>query len=153
MCGISGTIVNKNYNLGIKVNPEKLSDLLQNIKNEKSDIDKLLEKVWDYKSNINFIRYVNNKAERDSIANIANKILELANHCLFSAKKIDKRSSPQLFVKKYEEYEKLLDCNWFLSHEVKNWYNGIADLVNCNISELDESISGPKYINLFPGEK
>jgi len=138
MCGISGTIVNKNYNLGIKVIPEELSFLLQSIKNEQSDIDQLLEKVWEYKSNVNFIRYVNSKAERNSVTNIANKILELANHYLSSAQKIDKHSSPQLFVKKYEEYEKLLDCNWFLSHEVKNWYNDITDLVNCNISELDD---------------
>ena len=125
MCGISGTIVNKQYNSGVKINPEELSILIQNIKNGKADIDQLLEKTWEYKSNVNFIRYVNSKAERDSVTNIANKILDLANHYLSSSKKIDKRSSPQLFVKKYEEYEKLLDCHWFLSHEVKNWYNDI----------------------------
>ena len=108
MCGISGTIVNKQYNSGVKVNPEELSILIQNIKNGKADIDQLLEKTWEYKSNVNFIRYVNSKAERDSVTNIANKILDLANHYLSSSKKIDKRSSPQLFVKKYEEYEKLI---------------------------------------------
>ena len=32
MCGISGTIVNKQYNSGVKVNPEELSILTQNIK-------------------------------------------------------------------------------------------------------------------------
>ena len=138
MCGISGTIVNKNYNLGRKVIPEELSVLLQSVKNEQSDIDQLLEKTWEYKSNVNFIRYVNSKAERDSITNIANKILKLAKHYLSSAKKIDKQSSPQIFIKRYEEYEKLLDCNWFLSHEVKDWYNNIANLVNCDISELDD---------------
>ena len=138
MCGISGTIVSKDYNTGIKVIPENLSVLLQRIKNEQSDIDLLLEKVWEYKSNVNFVRYVNSKSERDSIDNISDKILELADHYLSSVKKIDKQLYPQLFVKKYEEYEKLLDCNWFLSHEVKNWYNDIANLVNCNISELDD---------------
>ena len=137
MCGISGTIVNKNYNQGMKVIPEELSVLLQSIINEQSDIDQLLEKAWEYKSNVNFIRYVKSKTERDSITNIANKISKLAKHYLSSAKKIDKRLSPQLFVKKYEEYEKLLDCNWFLSHELNNWYNILANLINCDISELD----------------
>ena len=138
MCGISGTIVKKNYNPGKKVRPEELSDMVNNLKNGNKDIDRLLEKVWEYKSNVNFIRYVNNKAERKLIKIIANKINDLGNNQLSTVKKIDKQSSPQLFVKKYEEYEKLKDCYWFLSHEIREWYDNFTQIISRGIDELDD---------------
>ena len=138
MCGISGTIVNKNFHLGIIVTPEELYSLTQEIKAGKSNVDRLLEKTWEYKSNINFLRYVNDELERESIKKVSDLILKLANQYLSLAGEIDKKVLPQVFIEKYEEYEKLLDCYWFLSNEVKNWFLGLSNLVNSNIADLED---------------
>ena len=142
MCGLSGTVIKKQYNPGKKILPEDLAVLINNIsKDKEKNINKLLDQTWDYKSNINFLRYATSEQERKSITTLVNKIENIANQYLLSIKDIDKTKSPTSFLNKYSNYEKLLDCKWFLSNEISNWFNNIDDISIINTSQLkDHSI-------------
>lgn len=139
MCGISGIIVNKKYFLGSEVYPSDLFDLIEKTKNNDQNINNLLDSVWDYKSNINFIRYCKDPDERKAINEASEQILKLSITFKNYIEKIDRESNPHIFIKKYEDYEKILDCHWFLSKEIPSWKSGVNELLNNNILKADDS--------------
>ena len=67
MCGISGTIYKKDFSPGTEVTYKVLSDSFQSMINGKEDIDHFIHKCWEYKSNINFLRYCKDDNERENI--------------------------------------------------------------------------------------
>lgn len=139
MCGIAGTIFRKNYNKGIVIKKEELGNILNEIKLGNSKVNLLLEKSWKYKSNVNFLRYCRTKEERDYIEIFCNDLKKLSENYLKELEKVDKKKSPQLIVDRYAEYEKLLDVEWFLSHEVSYWNEKIIELSASKPLQLPDS--------------
>ena len=116
MCGIAGLVFNSKFEEGEKVNLAELEDLIKSTENT-HNANHLLDKCWQYKSNINFIRYFRNKKERNSINVLGKRVLNIADDIFQELDKIDKRTSLKKYNEKYKQYENILDCHWFLTRE------------------------------------
>ena len=79
MCGIAGTIFRKNFILGVEVNKEELQKMYYSVESGRETVENFIEKCWQYKSNINFLRYCKYDTERTQIYLLCNKIKELSN--------------------------------------------------------------------------
>ena len=80
MCGISGTIFNKDYYPGMEVRNEELYEIFNSISDIDDTVEKFLDKCWEYKSNINFLRYCNDEQERIKINILSDKIKMTLNY-------------------------------------------------------------------------
>jgi len=139
MCGIAGRIYKRDFVAGPEVRKEELREMLSSVECETGSVDEFLNRTWKYKSNINFLRYFKDEAERKYIDLLCEDINKLTDKWGDKIKLIDRQKYPQLVVEKYREYERLLDVHWFLYHEIKGWYLQIEDLVGRGVSELADS--------------
>ena len=71
MCGIAGTVFSADFNHGIEVSLNDFNNALQKIEN-KDGSEALLDLAWQYKSNINFIRFCKKNSERKNLLNYVN---------------------------------------------------------------------------------
>jgi len=139
MCGIAGTIYKKDFSPGTEVTYMVLSDCFQSMINGEKDIDLFIEKCWEYKSNINFLRYCKDDNERNNIEILCNRIKSYSKKFFRELPLIDKSRSSQIYIREYKKYEKLLDSEWFLSNDIKNWFRQIEYYVDDNLNNLDDS--------------
>jgi len=139
MCGISGTIFRREFIPGPKVTSGMLQIKFDSLLEGNTSVSEFLDIVWTYKSNVNFLRYCHNKTERVEVRKLCKHLGKLAHDTKFEIDEIDKKSGAKKFKKKYKDYESLLDCEWFLKHEIPNLKLQIQDLANSSISSISDS--------------
>ena len=128
MCGIAGTIFSRNNKFRKKVTTDDLHKIVQSVIKKEKSINNLLKVCWDYKSNVNFLRFFKSDNERQIIKNISEDILILSKNYLKIISNIDKINNVKEFNKKYKEYESILDCYWFLNKELPSLVKSISYL-------------------------
>lgn len=139
MCGIAGTIYKRDFLPGKEVKIHELQEIFLAVKKNEQNISVLLEKCWQYKSNINFLRYCKDETERSQIDLLCDKIEHLSHEWLEELSLIDKSKSLQYSKNEYQEYESLLDCHWFLSREINGLFENIKYFLAWNINQVDDS--------------
>ena len=128
MCGIAGTVYNREILSGIEISPENLKLIISEIKNGNDKSSSLLDAVWKYKSNINFLRFVKDSKEKDAIDEIVFSINLLSEEIKNRIPKINKSFSYEEYNNSVQDYQNLLDASWFLSVEVYRWLETIEYL-------------------------
>lgn len=139
MCGIAGTIYSNNYLPGIEVIPEDLFSLLDKIEEGNAEASELLDLAWKYKSNINFLRYCKSYSEQKEIDSLCKKIFHYSGEKKKELPLIDKSSSIELYKEKVNEWENLVDANWFLSEELNKTTTLIETLSNSSLADLADA--------------
>lgn len=148
MCGIAGTIYKKDFSNGIEITLDTIDHALDDLQDRKK-IREFLDICWKYKSNVNFIRYCRNKDERKKLTTICARLEKIIISHFNNLKKISNKSMLNAYSDKYNDYEILKDCHWFLSNEIQNLYdcvNYYIDLDNQKI--LDSHIIFYKALSL-----
>ena len=125
MCGIAGTIYSKKFTKGIFVNDKKLIYQIKAYENKKINSKKLLEIAWQYKSNVNFLRYCRDSKEKFKIKKIIKLFLELKNSKIKMIKNINKNELLQEYKNEQIELNDIKDCYWFLNNEINKLSNQI----------------------------
>ena len=139
MCGIAGTIYSKNYLSGIEVTSEDLFSLLDRIKDGDAEPVELLDLAWKYKSNINFLRFCKNSIEQKEIETFCSKVFFYSEEKKKELPLIDKSSSMELYKRKVNEWENLVDATWFLSEEINKTKALIETLSNSLLTDLEDA--------------
>jgi glutamine---fructose-6-phosphate transaminase (isomerizing) len=139
MCGIAGTIFNENFPLGILVTLEDISKAFSLLEVGMSSTEKLLQLAWQYKSNVNFLRFCRNKKEQIGLKNICNSLEVFAKNKKFEISKINKKSSANLYHNQVKDYERILDAHWFLSFEVPSWMEKVEGFSSNGLACLQDS--------------
>ena len=138
MCGIAGTILSVNNISGKKITLDYLNKTVDDVVKNSKKPQYLLNLCWKYKSNINFISYFKNSKERKKIEILSKKIYKLSQLYLKDLSKIDKKNHINDFNIKYQDYESLLDCYWFLDNELPSLFNSIKYFYNSK-TKLNEN--------------
>ena len=73
---------NKDFKKGYEVSVVELNTILDAIPNNDNNIKLLLKRCWQYKSNINFLRYFRDENERKKVKELSKKILAISNSWL-----------------------------------------------------------------------
>ena len=140
MCGIAGTVFNRNYSNGIEVYASHLFEALNQFKLGELSSNGLLELTWKYKSNINFIRFCKISDERVLIRSFCNSVKSLVKLNQKELHNIDKSISNDAYKKAILDVQNLLDVDWFLSVETPNCLRSIEYLADNKISLLSDEI-------------
>lgn len=138
MCGIAGTVYNREILPGIEIQPENLQEILKNIKNGNDNSANLLDAAWKYKSNINFLRFVKDNKEKNAIDEVVLSINLLSESIKNKIPNIDKSVSYDEYNNFVQDYQNLLDASWFLSVEINRWLEIIEYLSGKSISSLSD---------------
>ena len=139
MCGIAGTVYSNNYLSGIEVTSEDLFSLLDRIQDGDAESAELLDLAWKYKSNINFLRFCKNSIEQKEIETFCNKVFFYSEEKKKELPLIDKSSSMELYRRKVNEWENLVDATWFLSEELNKTKTLIETLSNSLLTDLEDA--------------
>jgi len=139
MCGIAGTIFNENFALRTLVTLEDISKAISLLEVGMSSTEELLQLAWQYKSNVNFLRFCRNKKEQVGLKNICNSLEVFAKNKKFEISKIDKKSSENLYNNQVKDYEQILDAHWFLSSEVPSWMEKVEGFSSNGLACLQDS--------------
>lgn len=138
MCGIAGTIYKKDFELGVEITTTMLEALVDSVEKEPFKVDNLLEACWKYKSNCNFLRYCRDKKEQKKIDLICKRLKQLSNKFYGDGLSFGKKQRE--FKKNSAINEKILDCHWFLSKEIKKWMNGVKYFTGNDLSKQKDSV-------------
>lgn len=136
MCGIAGTLYNKNFLQGIEVTSKDLIKLLEDVEKNKSNTKDFLELSWKYKSNVNFLRYFSDQNERLQIKKLCKKISKLNKKNKDDLPLIDKNKSFEIYKAKLKDWENLEDSSWFFSNELEETKKTIEFLANQNLKNI-----------------
>ena len=139
MCGIAGTVFNKDFLKGEEVAINDLKESLNSIRNNSNNSEILLEQAWKYKSNINFLRFCKDNNEKYDLKILCSSIKELADQKRIEIANIDKSSSLEPYKRAVKECEQIMDTHWFLSEEIYRWVSTIEEISNSKIESLDDS--------------
>lgn len=139
MCGIAGTVFNRKFRPGVPVKREKLTQILANVQNASAKPVQLLDLAWQYKSNVNFLRYCKEPDERKFLAELSGRLDRYAQERLKELKALDKNESRSLLLEKYDECQQLLDSLWFFQKEIPKWYREILDLLKVDLKEQSDT--------------
>tara|TARA_Y100000739_G_scaffold229854_1_gene246724 strand:- start:7030 stop:10965 length:3936 start_codon:yes stop_codon:yes gene_type:complete len=139
MCGIAGTVYNKDFLPGEEVTIRNLKKTFKNIKNDVHGSEKLLAQAWKYKSNTNFLRFCKNPTEKNELQDLCKSIKEEADIKRIEISNIDKSSSLELYKRAVKDCEQIMDTHWFLSEEIYRWVSTIEEISNSKIESLDDS--------------
>ncbi|MDP3981647.1 MAG: SIS domain-containing protein, partial [Chlamydiota bacterium] len=139
MCGIAGTVFNKNFLSGKEIRVSDLEKTFLLIQKDEKNVYTLLDQCWQYKSNINFLRYYRNKSEKENIKKLCAMMKDLSGEWLKKLPLIDKRRLSSYFKERYKEYETLLDCQWFLDHEIKNLFGNVTYFTGLDPNHVHDS--------------
>ena len=136
MCGISGTLYNKDYINGPKVNVDELLQYFNN-DNYHHKISKILDLSWKYKSNINFLKYCKDKCEREKVKNLCNIVDKIILSYKDKIPKINKTQSLNEYNKIIKDYTNLQDIKWFFNNEIRRLIDTIEYISDSKISNLE----------------
>lgn len=141
MCGIAGTIYSKKFTKGIFVNDKKFISQINAYKNQKINSKQLLKTAWQYKSNVNFLRYFRDPEEKLKIKKITKLFLELQNYKTKIIKNINKNEFLQEYENQQIELNDIKDCYWFLNNELNKFSNQINFISKNKIKDIsDEAV-------------
>lgn len=140
MCGIAGTVYDRNFLDGFEVKAEELIKKIYQVKTDKCPTKVLLDLAWKYKSNINFLRYSKDDKERALLHEAINLIDDLAEKVKDDIPKIDKSLSYKIHNESVLNYQNLLDASWFLSVEINRWIDSIEFLSGSPIKALTNEV-------------
>ncbi len=135
MCGIAGTIFNDDFNNGIEVSIEDIKEALERIDKDNGS-DALLDLAWQYKSNVNFIRFCKDNSERVKLSEICLSISKEGEKKRDLIALIDKSQTLDLYKKAVKEYENIMDAHWFFSEEIYRWKETIEKISGDQVSNL-----------------
>ena len=138
MCGIAGTVFNKDFLKGEEVTINDLKESLNSISNNSNNSEILLEQAWKYKSNINFLRFCKDTNEKPDLKILCSLIKEIADEKRIEIANIDKSSTLEPYKKAVKECEQIMDTHWFLSEEIYRWVSTIEEISNSKIESLDD---------------
>ncbi|MBI4366269.1 MAG: SIS domain-containing protein [Deltaproteobacteria bacterium] len=139
MCGIAGTIFTRAYHPGTRVDRAALTRALAVLRRGSRTPDRLLHLAWEYKSNVNFLRYCREPGERAFANHFAAQLARLAATHSAQLTALDRRLGRDLLIKHYDATQQLLDCRWFFHHEIPRWRNDIRALAGLPIETLPDS--------------
>ncbi len=140
MCGIAGTVFNKNFIDGIEVRPQEIINTINSFKKEKDTSKNLLDLAWKYKSNINFLRYVKDDKEKSLIVEALGLIESISNEIKEKIPNIDKSFSNKEYNEIVLDHQNLLDVSWFLSVEINRWIEDIEFLSSSHAKDLPDEV-------------
>ena len=135
MCGIAGTIYNFDFNNGIEVSVEDINRALEGV-DKKNGSDFLLDLAWQYKSNINFIRFCKDNSEKEELKRLCLNIREEAEKKRILISLIDKSKTLDPYKNAVKEYENIMDAHWFLEEEIYRWVETIEQISGDSVSNL-----------------
>ena len=147
MCGIAGTVFNKNFIDGIEVRPQEIINTINSFKKEKDTSKNLLDLAWKYKSNINFLRYVKDDKEKSLIVEALGLIESISNEIKEKIPNIDKSFSNKEYNEIVLDHQNLLDVSWFLSVEINRWIEDIEFLSSSHAKDLPDE--GDNFVQRY----
>jgi len=139
MCGIAGTVYRKEFLPGVEVTADELAAVVSQVKDGKQSVSTLLEKCWQYKSNINFLRFCKDDAERTNIDTISENLRNVAAEWLTKLPVLSEARAGTDFREKLQEYESLLDCHWFLDREVRGLFDSVRFYLGESLEQHHDS--------------
>jgi glucosamine 6-phosphate synthetase-like amidotransferase/phosphosugar isomerase protein len=137
MCGIAGTVFSADFNYGIEVSLNDFKNALQKIEN-KDGSEALLDLAWQYKSNINFIRFCKKNSERKKLIELCESIKNHADKKRNAISLIDKSQTLEPYKHAVKEYENIMDAHWFLSEEIYRWVETIEEISGELVANLSD---------------
>ena len=139
MCGIAGTVFNKEFLQGEEVTVSDLRHSIENEENNPNFAEELLEQAWKYKSNINFLRFCKDSTEKHDLQDLCITVKKLADKKREEIANIDKSISLEPYKNAVKACENIMDTHWFLSKEIYRWVQTIEEISNSEVKKLDNS--------------
>ena len=125
------------FNHGIEVSLNDFNNALQKIEN-KDGSEALLDLAWQYKSNINFIRFCKKNSERKKLIELCESIKKHADKKRNAISLIDKSQTLEPYKHAVKEYENIMDAHWFLSEEIYRWVETIEEISGELVANLSD---------------
>ena len=137
MCGIAGTLYEKDTKLTGRVYPSELLKKTNEARSKLSEVPSLLDLTWDYKNNINFIAYCNDPNERAKILLASKEIESLISGLEMQVRSADKTTETEKFNALTKNIEMAKDAHWILKKEIpsmKSHVEAMSDQKLCHVS-------------------
>ena len=152
MCGISGTIYNRELSLENLISIESLSKFQYQIINEELSESEILDLSWKLKSNSNFLQFCKNKKFKSKISDLLLEVTSRINKLSNETKAINRIKFMPKYLDSINRLQNLKDSHWFLKTEIQRWILDIEYLSNRKIETInDESILFLKDISAIIG--
>lgn len=138
MCGISGTIYKKRLIKGKTLSIDNFRSILTNINKNNPEATDLLNLVWEFKNNLNFINYCFDYDLRSDLTKFVKDLSYLIYEQEELIKKIDRNKKDKEYFQRLSNVQKLLDIKWFLEIEINRWIQDIEFISSKKVSHLEK---------------